>query len=166
MKSIYFIFIMLVFSSCSSEQKKEVYNDHIPYIASFDNLEPRFYNDSDTTYLVNFWATSCPPCIKEMPLFKQLEEQKERDAFKVLLVSLDLPRDYESRVIPFVAKHEIAPEVVHLGDENYSYWTEKIDSSWFGALPATMVVKGNRKVFHFGGMMEYSEVDSLVSMIE
>lgn len=165
MKSIKLLLILLAFGSCSSTDQKVNHNDQIPFITSFDDLGPRFFNNSDTTYLVNFWATSCPPCIKEMPLFKQLEELKAREAFKVLLVSLDLPRDYESRVIPFVEKHEIKPEVVHLADENYTYWTEKIDSSWFGALPATMVVKNDKKVFHFGGMTEYTEVDSLVRLI-
>ena len=38
--------------------------------------------------LVNFWATSCPSCIKEMPEFEKMK-QKLGDRFELVAVSMD-----------------------------------------------------------------------------
>jgi thiol-disulfide isomerase/thioredoxin len=35
-------------------------------LLSLDQLESRFKQGKDTVYIVNFWATWCAPCIKEL----------------------------------------------------------------------------------------------------
>ncbi len=39
--------------------------------------------------LINFWATWCPPCKKEMPAFIELQEQYAEQGFKVIGIALD-----------------------------------------------------------------------------
>jgi len=39
--------------------------------------------------LVNFWATWCPPCKKEMPAFIELQEQYGKQGFQVIGIALD-----------------------------------------------------------------------------
>ncbi len=39
--------------------------------------------------LVNFWATWCPPCKKEMPAFMELQEQYGSQGFQVVGIALD-----------------------------------------------------------------------------
>ncbi|VAW58476.1 hypothetical protein MNBD_GAMMA11-698 [hydrothermal vent metagenome] len=39
--------------------------------------------------LVNFWATWCPPCKKEMPAFIKLQEQYGKQGFQVIGIALD-----------------------------------------------------------------------------
>jgi len=39
--------------------------------------------------LVNFWATWCPPCKKEMPAFIELQEQYSAQGFQVIGVAID-----------------------------------------------------------------------------
>jgi thiol-disulfide isomerase/thioredoxin len=153
---ISFLFICSILVSCQSQQANP--NDNIEIISSFDQLEQRYKNDDDTTFVINFWATTCPPCLREMPHFKELEKQSHQDKVKILLVSLDALKDYEKRVIPFVKKHQIIPEVVLLADENYSAWTDEIDPSWFGALPATYIKHGDKKQFAFGAYESYEDL--------
>ena len=43
-------------------------------VMDFDEFRPLLYKDNDTTYVVNFWATWCPPCIAEMPSIQKLYE--------------------------------------------------------------------------------------------
>ena len=58
--------------------------------------------------LVNFWATWCPPCRKEMPDLQALYEQFKDQGFVVLAIS-----DEESaKVSPFVAERNISYPVL------------------------------------------------------
>jgi thiol-disulfide isomerase/thioredoxin len=37
--------------------------------------------------LLNFWATWCPPCIREMPSMERLHQQVDAEGFKVIAVN-------------------------------------------------------------------------------
>jgi peroxiredoxin len=51
--------------------------------------------------LVNFWATWCPPCLKEIPDLEALYERFHGQGFVILAIS----DETEDKVKPFVAKH-------------------------------------------------------------
>jgi thiol-disulfide isomerase/thioredoxin len=165
------IFLMSVLAMISCKNNNNFGNqdqDMTPQVkvyAQFDELAPKFYNTSDTTYIVNFWATSCPPCIKEMPHFNEFHKQNQGKKTKILLVSLDRQRDLEKRVIPFVGRHGLLPEVSLLEDQNYSAWTEKIDTTWYGALPATLIVRESSKVFSFGAFETFKDLEDKVALV-
>lgn len=57
-----------------------------------------YSKNNDTVYIVNFWATFCKPCIKEIPDFIQIVKKYEKQKVKLLLVSLDLPTFYPARI--------------------------------------------------------------------
>ncbi len=48
--------------------------------------------------LVNFWATWCPPCKKEIPAFMELQEQYADKGFQIIGIAID----DEEAVIDFV----------------------------------------------------------------
>lgn len=54
--------------------------------------------------LVNFWATWCPPCQKEMPDLEALYNQFKDQGFVVLALSQD---DETEKVAPFIAERKI-----------------------------------------------------------
>lgn len=39
--------------------------------------------------LLNFWATWCAPCVREMPALDRLQQQVGKDRFEVLTLSMD-----------------------------------------------------------------------------
>lgn len=45
------------------------------------------------TILVNYWATWCPPCEKEMPALGALQTARGSDTFEVVALSVDSPED-------------------------------------------------------------------------
>jgi thiol-disulfide isomerase/thioredoxin len=98
--------------------------------------------------VINFWATWCAPCIKEMPFLERLN--RDNKDVKVLLVSLDFDLDHDqSKITGFVLRKKIQSEVVILDEPDPSKWIEKIDKAWSGALPATLVMNpsnGKRKL--------------------
>ncbi|MEE9439755.1 MAG: redoxin domain-containing protein [Saprospiraceae bacterium] len=160
---IYFI-VLLIGSSCN--QSKINVNDTIEVLNNFSELQSIIDSNSDKVMVVNFWATSCPPCLKEMPHFVDLQKSYDKNEVKFLLVSLDKVRDLDKRVLPFVKKHNITPEVAILGDDNYSAWTDKIDPSWYGALPATIIIRGDEKKFKFGMYESMQELKTDIELLK
>ncbi len=163
LSKFYSLLLILVFMGCGNGNTS--FNDKIEVYNNFDQLANRIFDDSDTTYVVNFWATTCPPCIKEMPHFDQLN-QALTPKHKVLLISLDDLKNIDSRVLPFVEKHQIYSEVNLLVDENYSAWTDDIDPSWFGALPATFILNGKNRHFKFGAYESFEELHNDVEKVK
>lgn len=135
----------------------------IPVYNNFDDLEYIFHQKNDTTYVINFWATWCGPCVKELPYFEQLHAVHSAEKLKIILVSLDFPRQIESKLIPFVKKRQLKSEVVVLTDEAYNVWIDKVDSNWDGAIPVTLVYNSEKR--HFT-KSEFKDFESLNAIVE
>jgi thiol-disulfide isomerase/thioredoxin len=121
-----------------------------PIVRSYDfpELSSFLSKENDTTYIVNFWATWCRPCIKELPAFEKLNSQYRSKKVKVLLVSLDFPDNIESRVIPFMVKNKIESQVVLLDDSDANSWIPKVSETWSGAIPATLIYNKRERKFY------------------
>ncbi len=124
--------------------KADSYASGIPVYEKFDGLEPLFRYDNDTTYVINFWASWCKPCIKELPYFEEFNSQYANEKVKVVLVSLDFPKQVESNLVPFVKKKALKSKVVVLLDGKYNDWIDKVSPDWSGAIPATYIYKGSQ----------------------
>lgn len=118
-------------------------------VINLDQLDSRLQNGADTTFVVNFWATWCGPCVKELPYFETLESNNADEKMKVLLVTLDFVENLESKVIPFIAKKEIKSEVLLLDEVNPNNWIPRVSEKWSGAIPATIFVNTQKKTRHF-----------------
>lgn len=116
-------------------------------LLTVDRLNERIDQGKDTMYIVNFWATWCAPCIKELPHFEKLQQDKQPEKLKVLLVSLDFKSRLEKSVVPFVKKRELKNEVFLLDETDQQVFIDRIDKTWSGAIPATLFVKGEKRKF-------------------
>ena len=63
--------------------------------------------------LLNFWATWCPPCRKEIPSMVELHEKYAAQGLKVVAVSVDQNRDHLSG---FVREQQMPFQVLHDAD--------------------------------------------------
>ena len=66
--------------------------------------------------LINFWATWCKPCVKEMPTFVELQE-KYKDDFTIVAVLFEEDKDVEE-LAAFMKKHKVNFPVT-IGEENF-----------------------------------------------
>ena len=78
-----FLFFAFTFSFSQKIDKNIILN---PLMGKKIKLENYL---SDGPVLINFWATWCAPCIKEMPYLDQFEKKYKDKGFSVLAVSVD-----------------------------------------------------------------------------
>ncbi|PBJ08254.1 TlpA family protein disulfide reductase [Flavobacterium sp. ACN6] len=138
-KSFLYIFLFSIFSVSGFSQNVK--------LLTIDQLNERIQNGKDSTYVVNFWATWCAPCIKELPYFEKLSAENKSDKLAVLLVSLDFKSKLTSNVIPFVKKKNLKSQVFLLNESSPQEFIDRIDPSWSGSIPATLFIKGDKRKF-------------------
>ncbi len=115
-------------------------------IIKFTDLDKLMQKD-DGIYVINFWATWCRPCVAEIPDFEILANNFRLNNVKVVFISLDFKRDLEG-VKKFIEDKKISSPVYLLDEPDYDSWIDKVSTKWSGAIPATLISKGNRKEFY------------------
>jgi thiol-disulfide isomerase/thioredoxin len=100
----------------------------------------QYIDKSDSALVVNFWATFCGPCIEEIPYFQTIAAKYKDQKVKLLLVSLDFKEYYPQKIEAFAKRFGFTAEIVWLDEEKPDDFCPKIDSSWSGAMPATLFV--------------------------
>jgi thiol-disulfide isomerase/thioredoxin len=143
--------------------KPNSYTGDIPVYNTFEALEPIFRFENDTTYVINFWATWCAPCIKELPYLEAYSQEMQAEKVRVILVSLDFPGQLESKLRPFVQKQQLKSEVMVLLDGKYNNWIDKVSPDWSGAIPATLIYKGGRNYLEAD---PFENIDELREVVE
>lgn len=161
-KRIHCLWLVIVVASVSCEspasQRMEV--------VEFDALEMLMTRDSEKIEVINFWATWCAPCIKEIPYFEKLKVEKGEE-YNVTLVSLDFADEFEKKVKPFVAKRELKSDILLLDEIDYNSWIDKVDPSWSGAIPATLIINHNSGKRKFVEKeLEEGELESLIESVK
>jgi len=107
-------------------------------------------NKSDAPLIINFWASFCIPCLKEMPYFEELVKKYKDSGIRLLFVSLDLDDVYPEGLSTIIEKRKIQSPVIWLDETNADYFCPIVDKSWTGAIPATLFVnnkKGYRQFY-------------------
>ena len=107
-------------------------------------------NSSGPT-IINFWASWCGPCIREIPYFESKVAQSATPV-KLLLVSLDFPGSYPKLLSAFIQKKGYKSEVVYLNDLKAEEYTPIINKEWSGAIPASIFVDNSKKYYRFFNM--------------
>lgn len=123
-------------------------------------------NNSDTTYVINFWATWCKPCVEEIPYFEKLNSTYKDKKVKVIMVSCDFKKQLDTRVIPFIQNKKMLSKVVFMDESNPDNWIGKVDSKFTGAIPATLIINGSKDFRYFSeGETTFEKLEAIVKPI-
>lgn len=128
-------------------------------IRDFNELEELLRLEDDKIHVVNFWATWCAPCIKEMPHFEKLNANYKDKNVEVLLVSLDFPFNYDKKLKPFIKEHKLQSRVVALDDPDMNAWMPKVSEEWTGAIPITIIYNKNKRKFYERSFITYIQLE-------
>ena len=120
--------------SCSDKSNKNI------QVVDFDEFYSKIDLSSKDTYVINFWATWCSPCVKELPYFESVNKEYADKNVKVILVSLDFPSQIESKLKPYIKKNNIKSNVILLDDSKMNKWVPRVSEKWDGGIPATLIV--------------------------
>lgn len=154
-KAVHHLFVLLfVTFSVQAQEKVTVYD-------TYDDFATNILIEDENIYVINFWATWCAPCIKELPYFEKLNAENKN--VKVILVSLDSKKDLDKKLIPFIEKRKLKSKVLILADKDYNSWLSKVDADWSGAIPATLLLNGKKKQFAERDFENFDELNQYVN---
>ena len=109
---------------------------------------------------LNFWATWCPPCLKEVPEFVLLQTKYQAAGLQFIGVALQKPEE----VRQFVAEHGM----------NYPVLTGELEviklaesyGNHIGALPYTVIIDRNGQVAHVKpGVLPTEEAETIINRL-
>jgi len=120
-----------------------------PKTIKWAEMEKMLNDPSDSLTVINFWATWCKPCIKEIPHFETARKTKAGKPIRFWYVSLDFIDQKKARLDPFVKARMNGAKVFLLDETNYDKWISKIDPSWSGGIPVTLFVNNSKKIHKF-----------------
>ncbi|REH54842.1 AhpC/TSA family protein [Tenacibaculum gallaicum] len=147
LRNKYLLIFILIAVFSGSIAKAQVKNSKITTL-NYEELKPFLHKNNDKTYVVNFWATWCMPCVKELPAFEKLYQKYKNKDVEVVLVSLDFSKQIETNLIPFIQKKKLQSKILHFEDSNEQFWIPDIAKNWSGAIPATLIYNSNKRKFY------------------
>jgi thiol-disulfide isomerase/thioredoxin len=95
---------------------------------------------SDHPLIVNFWATFCVPCNKEIPYFQSTVARYKEQGVELILVSLDLPDYFPGKIGNFAKKQGYTAKILWLNETNADYFCPRVDPHWSGGIPSSLFV--------------------------
>jgi thiol-disulfide isomerase/thioredoxin len=135
MRAVCFIALLAVCSLHTAQSYVKV---------SAAQVEEVLKRKTDTTYVVNFFASWCAPCMQELPELQAFAQAHAQEQVQLIFVSLDFEEDAENKLLPLLRKFEIT-QPVWLLVETGNRWITRIDRHWNGSIPATLVFNNTKK---------------------
>lgn len=119
--------------------------DNASRIIKWEEMEKILSDSTDSTTVINFWASWCKPCLREIPVFEKIRKEKSGQAIRFIYVSLDLSKEKTEKLDPFVKNKLQGAKVLLLDEPNYNKWLRKVEPDWNGAIPMTLVLNNSTK---------------------
>ena len=152
------LFIILNYSNLQGQQLK--------FIKEAD-LEEILKNQDNKLHVISLWASWCPPCVREMPVFQNTSFLYNTTEVRFIMISLDYPDKMETQLIPFLKKYDINLEVLLMMDTDYLKWADKVDPDFQGNIPSTLFINNAKKIRHFhAGEITATELRSIIDKLK
>lgn len=149
----------LFFLACKTENKE---TQKIG-MGKYETVFKHFEKENDTLYVVNFWATWCAPCVEEMPHFTKANETFKDKKFKMILISLDRSKDFETKMKPFIKDNNIVADTYLLDDNTrMNTWIPLINKQWDGQIPVTAFYKNGKQIGFVPNTLNYETLEQII----
>ena len=152
LKYLLILLIIVPFPSQSNSLFKTIdvkLNNNIA-LSDEKNFEKKLYDifDSNSKYVVNFWATWCIPCKKELPDLKKLKTNNKD--IKIIIISIDKKSIKDQ--LNFLKKNKVNDLKTYF-DKNMTFFK----SLKLRGIPTTFLVKGQKIIAKKEGIFSYNK---------
>jgi thiol-disulfide isomerase/thioredoxin len=130
MRNLFIILLLAAGMGCAAQTIKKI---------KITDLE-KTIAQSDHPLIVNFWATFCVPCVKEIPYFQSTVAHYQGERVELILVSLDLPDYYPAKIASFAQGRGFTARIVWLDETNADYFCPRVDPKWSGGIPSSLFI--------------------------
>jgi len=137
-----------------------------PLVKVNETLYPKLIAErKGKVVLVDFWATWCVPCRKEMPLVAKLEAKLKAKGFVVVTISSD-ELDNEPAARAYLKEAGITTTGYIKAPKDDDAFIRQIDPKWGGELPALVLYdKTGKKVKIWKGETAIAEIEAAVTKL-
>ncbi len=115
--------------------------------ANSEDLKALRKNQTGKLVLVNFWATWCGPCFKELPDLETMYRMYGHRAFDLVTVSINYP-DEQPGVLSALEKQHATSRNLMLGSTDIYALMAAFDPEWNAAVPYTMLIRPDGEVVY------------------
>jgi len=116
-------------------------------LASAEDLKGLRKNSTGKLLLVNFWATWCGPCVKELPEFQTMYRMYRHRKFDLVTVSANYPDAKEGVTQELAQQHASSTNLLFGSMDIYSLMAA-FDPDWNDALPYTVLINPDGQVVY------------------
>ena len=134
-----------------------------PQVVSPEAFRAALAAERGAVLVLNFWASWCSPCLKEIPELVRLERDYARCGVRLLGISMDEPADRARVVQPLLAKHFPAFRTLARDSSSMDSFASIVDGAWNELMPTSYVLdREGRVVERIQGGKSYAEFEALV----
>ena len=152
LKYLLILLIIIPFPSQSNSlfQKIDIKLKNNIVLNDKKNIEKKLFNilDFNSKYVVNFWATWCIPCKKELPDLKKMKIDNKD--LKVIIISIDKKSIKDQ--LNFLKKNKVN-ELTTYFDKNMAFFK----SLKLRGIPTTLLIKQQKIIAKKEGIFSYNQ---------
>ena len=152
LKYLLILLLIIPFPSLSNSlfQKIDIKLNNNIVLNDEKNIEKKLFNvlDLNSKYIVNFWATWCIPCKKELPDLKKMKINNKD--LKVIIISIDKKSIKDQ--LNFLKKNKVH-ELTAYFDQNMTFFK----SLKLRRIPTTLLIKKQKIIAKKEGIFSYNQ---------
>ena len=152
LKYLIILLIIFPFSSLSNSifQTLEFSINENINLTDEKNIEKKLFDifDFNSSYVVNFWATWCIPCKKELPDFKKMKNDNKN--LKIIIISIDKKPIHDQ--LNFLKKNKVNDLITYFDKKMVFFKSLKLRG-----IPTTLLIKNRKIIAKKEGIFSYNK---------
>ncbi|MFW2404891.1 MAG: TlpA family protein disulfide reductase [Gammaproteobacteria bacterium] len=149
-------------SAAPAASNAAVLVEHLPDFRLEDrNGEMRSLSEwSDGPLVINFWATWCAPCLREMPLLETTWNYRKPDGLTIVGIAVDRREDVD----PYLEKTAVTYPIL-IGQSDAMQAAEAFGPDFAGLPYTVFAAAGGRVLGVYSGELEPAELDRILTIV-